>query len=313
MTSTTDTTGHPDVAEIADLTEGLLDSPRSVAVRRHLDSCTSCADVHASLEEIRGLLGAQPEPPRMPDDVARRIDAALAAETLPSAAAPGEDDSHEASVSSATSDAAEAPRVSRETVPMSDRPSGHARSAATGPGRQFRKGPEGRRDGKRLGRRRVAILGAVFTAAALGLGSVLVSSLTDAGGPGSLAHQAAPPDTFSASKLEGQVAALLAKAGGSRTPQSMGINGETGKETGSSPRVLRQPTVPSCVQQGIGRSEAALATQEGTYQGRAALLVVLPDTSNSTRVDAYIVDEACVTHPSAGPAELLLTTSYPRP
>ncbi|MER6558592.1 hypothetical protein ABT300_12750 [Streptomyces sp. NPDC001027] len=314
MTTTTDTTGHPDVAEISDLTEGLLDSDRSTAVRRHLDSCTLCADVHASLEEIRGLLGAQPEPPQMPDDVARRIDAALAAEALLSVAAPGEDDVHEASAS-LTPDA-EATGVSRETAAASGRPSGHARSATTGPGRKPHKGRESRESGtnrKRLGRRQVAVLGAVFTAAALGLGSVLVSSLTDAGSPGTLAHQSASPDTFSTSKLEGQVAALLSKAGVSRTPQSMGINGETGGETDKgSPRVLRQPTVPSCVQQGIGRSDAALATEEGTYQGTAALLVVLPDTSDSTRVDAYIVDKSCVTHPSASPADVLLTTSYPR-
>ncbi|MDX3576490.1 MULTISPECIES: hypothetical protein [unclassified Streptomyces] len=311
MTSTTDTTGHPDVAEISDLTEGLLDPARSAVVRRHLDTCTLCADVHASLEEIRSLLGAQSEPPRMPDDVARRIDAALAAEALPSVAPPGEDDVHEASASLTTD--AEAAAVSRETAAASGRPPGHARSATTGPGRKPHTGREGRANRKRLGRRQVVVLGAVFTAAALGLGSVLVSSLTDAGSPGTLAHQSAPPDTFSTSKLEGRVAALLSKAGGSRTPQSMGIHGETGGETGNgSPRVLRQPTVPSCVQQGIGRSDAALATEEGTYQGTAALLVVLPDTADSTRVDAYIVDKACVTHPSASPADVLLTTSYPR-
>ncbi|MDX3798135.1 hypothetical protein [Streptomyces sp. AK04-3B] len=313
MTSTTDTTGHPDVTEISDLTEGLLDPARSSAVRRHLDSCALCSDVHASLEEIQGLLGALPEPPRMPDDVARRIDTALAAEALLSAAPPG-DGADEASAS-VTADT-EAAGVSRETAVASGRPSGHARSATTGPGRKLHKGQEGHRDRKnrkRLGRRQAAVLGAVFTAAALGLGSVLVSSLTDGGSPGVSAHQTAVPDTFSSSKLEGQVAALLAKAGGSRAPQSKGILGETGSETGNgSPRVLRQPTVPSCVQQGIGRNDTALATEEGTYQGTAALLVVLPDPSDSARVDAYIVDKACVTHPSASPADVLLTTSYPR-
>ncbi|MEH0545480.1 hypothetical protein QA802_21125 [Streptomyces sp. B21-105] len=298
MTSTRDTTGHPDVAEISDLTEGLLDPARSAAVRRHLDTCTLCADVHDSLEEIRDLLGTQPEPPRMPGAVARRIDAALAAEAL----------------LGATAADAEAASVSRETTTAPGRPAGHARSTTTGPGRKSQKGGSGR---TRLGRRRVAVLGAVFTAAALGLGSVLVSSLTGGGSPGTTAHQTAVPDTFSTSKLEGQVAALLTKAGGSRTPQSKGIQGETGDESGSetgkgSPRVLRQPTLPSCVQQGIGRSEPALATEEGTYQGTPALLVVLPDTSDSTRVDAYVMDRTCVDHASASPADVLLTTTYTR-
>ncbi|MDX5562805.1 hypothetical protein PYK79_03695 [Streptomyces sp. ID05-04B] len=316
MTSTKDTTGHPDVAEISDLTEGLLDPARSAAVRRHLNSCALCADVHSSLEEIQGLLGTLPEPPRMPDDVARRIDAALAAEALLSATAPGDhdDDAHEASAS--VTDDAEAAGVSRETPAASGRPSGHAPSATTGPGRKLHKGQEGqsnRRNRKRLGRRRAAVLGAVFTAAMLGLGSVLVSSLTGGGSPGTSAHQTTVPDTFSTSKLEGQVAALLNKAGDSRAPQNKGILGETGSETGNgSPRILRQPTVPSCVQQGIGRSDTALATEVGTYQGRAALLVVLPDTSDRTRVDAYIVDSTCVNHPSTSPADVLLTTSYPR-
>ncbi|GAA3226948.1 hypothetical protein GCM10020256_37830 [Streptomyces thermocoprophilus] len=82
MTSTTDTAGHPDVTEISDFAEGLLPPSRTADLRRHLDACDLCADVHSSLEEIRGLLGTLPGPPKMPDDVAQRIDAALAAEAL---------------------------------------------------------------------------------------------------------------------------------------------------------------------------------------------------------------------------------------
>lgn len=88
MTSTTDMAGHPDVAEISDLSEGILPPPRSADVRRHLDDCELCADVYASLEEIRDLLGTLPGPPRMPADVAGRIDAALAAEALLNATEP---------------------------------------------------------------------------------------------------------------------------------------------------------------------------------------------------------------------------------
>lgn len=60
MTSTADTEQHPDVSEISDLTDGLLSPSRTAEVREHLDSCALCADVHASLEEIRGLLGTLP-------------------------------------------------------------------------------------------------------------------------------------------------------------------------------------------------------------------------------------------------------------
>ncbi|MFD4986053.1 hypothetical protein [Streptomyces sp. NPDC058374] len=82
MTDATGDAGHPDVAEISDLAEGLLDPSRSGELRSHLDSCALCADVRSSLEEIRGLLGTLPGPSRMPADVAGRIDAALAAEAL---------------------------------------------------------------------------------------------------------------------------------------------------------------------------------------------------------------------------------------
>ena len=87
-TDKADTAQHPDVSEISDLTEGLLSPSRSATVRRHLDGCTLCADVRSSLEEIRGLLGTLPGPPRMPAEIAGRIDAALAAEALLDATAP---------------------------------------------------------------------------------------------------------------------------------------------------------------------------------------------------------------------------------
>ncbi|MFI5797111.1 anti-sigma factor family protein [Streptomyces sp. NPDC051677] len=298
MTSKTDTTGHPDVAEISDLTEGLLAPSRSADVRRHLDTCELCADVHASLEEIRGLLGTLPGPPRMPDDVAHRIDAALAAEALLNAAPSENEDARESSAVAADGDV-DALHVSRETTTAADRPAGHARATTTGPGRK---------DRKRAGRRKVAVLGAVFTAAALGLGSVLVSSLTGSG-PGNTAHQSTGPDTFSASKLESQVTDLLAEASSSRSSQGVKANGQSSPQN----RTFLQPAaVPPCVQRGIGRSDEALAVKDGRYQGTDALLVVLSDTSDSTRVHAYIMDKTCVKHPSSSPAKVLLRNSYTR-
>lgn len=190
MTSTTDTAGHPDVAEISDLTEGLLPPSRTADVRRHLDVCVLCTDVYDSLEEIRGLLGNLPGPMRMPDDVAGRIDAALAAEALLSATAPGHesrDEDDRASVSRETSVAgvSVSPGEPNAASPL-NRPSGHPH-AATGPGRSRR---------GRGGRRRVAVLGTVFTAAALGLGAILVQSLGD-GSSGTRPQTATQGTTFS--------------------------------------------------------------------------------------------------------------------
>ncbi|MFD3839899.1 anti-sigma factor family protein [Streptomyces sp. NPDC058642] len=286
MTST-DTAGHPDVEEISDLTEGLLPPSRTTDVRRHLDECEFCADVHASLEEIRGLLGTLPGPPRMPDDVASRIDAALAAEALLNATAPDTMDAP------ALTEA----HVSRETSVPTDRPVGRPRSSTTGPGRK---------DRFRDGRRRIAVLGTVFTVAALGLGSVLLSSFND-GKPSDPSTQA---DVFSGKKVETEVSALLAQSSkaSARAPQSFGVN--TVPENNLKNKII--PRVPACVLQGIGRKDDALAAKKGTYEGDPAYLVVMPDTKDTSRVDAYVVDAACETDSSSS-AKVLLTHSYTRP
>ncbi|MFJ7337642.1 anti-sigma factor family protein [Streptomyces sp. NPDC101110] len=309
MTSTTDMAGHPDVAEISDLAEGLLPADRTTDLRRHLDECELCADVYSSLEEIRGLLGTLPGPPRMPAEVAGRIDAALAAEALLNAGGPhtsGPDSSEtpeSVSAPRATPEDDSGVRVSRETT-TADRPAGRPRSSTTGPGRKGR---------PRLGRRRIAVLGTVFTVAALGLGSVLLSSLGDNKPSHDTAgeRKTTAADTFSEGKLQKQVTDLLSqnktKEGGSRTP--LGAATAPGS---NQPRVFREPVVPGCVRDGIGRDDAALATKNGTYQGKKAMLVLLPDASDATRVTAYIVDATCVDHaPSTVTGEVLLERTYP--
>ncbi|MFI9611111.1 anti-sigma factor family protein [Streptomyces sp. NPDC052023] len=301
MTSTTDTAGHPDVTEISDLTEGLLPPSRTADVRRHLDECDLCADVFASLEEIRGMLGTLPGPAPMPADVAERIDAALAAEALLDATAP---DTVNAAAPVEPTRVDDGAHVSRETSTAAARPAGRARTATTGPGRK------GRKPG---GRRRVAVLGAVLSAGALGLASLLVSSLQGDQGTTAQGRKPSAGDTFAAGKLEQQVADLLAKSeksgGSSRTPRD--LEGQSDPRS-DGPRVLTKPTVPvpECVQNGIGRDDDALATENGTYQGTTALLVVMPDTSDPSRVTAYVVDATCVKDSPSASAEVLLKHSY---
>ncbi|MEU6448301.1 hypothetical protein [Streptomyces sp. NPDC046979] len=301
--STTDRAGHPDVAEISDLAEGLLPTTRTTDIRRHLEGCDLCADVYASLEEIQELLGALPEPERMPDDVAERINAALAAEAALDATT-GENTS-----------SADSARVSRETsappsaTAAADRPAGHARPSSTGPGRK---------DRRRGGRRRIAVLGAVAAAAAIGLGSVVVSSLTGGSPSDDTSHgqQSAPADTLSEGKLQDKVTDLLAggqaNESGPRTPRTFGTESENGNETGAENHVFKQPTIPECVEKGIGHDDAVIATEKGVYQGKDVLLVVLPDASNDSRVTAYIVDSSCVRDPAVSKAEILLKHSYAR-
>ncbi|MEV0742773.1 hypothetical protein AB0I51_44235 [Streptomyces sp. NPDC050549] len=305
--------GHPDVAEISDLTEGLLPPSRTTEVRQHLDECELCADVFDSLEEIRGLLGTLPGPPRMPTEIASRIDAALAAEALLGATTP-ETLAAPTLVSASRSVSGEdtATHVSRETSPSADRPSGRAH-AATGPGRK---------DRSRGGRRGRIVLGAVFTAAVLGAGSLFLQSLGDHktsdaahGNPTNAA------DTFSKGKLESEVADLLsaktATSRGAGTGDSWNAASvpDGPKSSAKTPQTLIQPsgTIPNCIRQGINRgNEDVLGAKKGTYNGNAAYLVVLPDASDSTRVTAYVVDAACVSGQTSAPGKVLLTRSYAR-
>ncbi|MEV3966996.1 zf-HC2 domain-containing protein [Streptomyces sp. NPDC050698] len=309
MTSTTDMAGHPDVAEISDFADGLLPPSRTTDLRRHLDECELCADVYASLEEIRGLLGTLPGPPRMPADVAGRIDAALAAEALLNANDPESAESPTSTRDPRPAHDDSGAHVSRETSTPSDRPAGRPRSSSTGPGRKGRTRP---------GRRRIAVLGTVFTVAALGLGSALLSSLGDNKPPHDTAGERKPTsaDTFSEGKLRDHVTDLLAEnktgkktegGGGSRTPF-----GAATAPGDNQRKVFKAVVVPGCVRDGIGRQDEALATEDGTYQGKKAILVLLPDASDATRVTAYIVDATCVDHAASGAVgKVLLERSYP--
>ncbi|MFD9540343.1 hypothetical protein [Streptomyces sp. NPDC060022] len=304
MTSTADTAQHPDIEEISDLTEGLLSPSRTADVRRHIDVCPHCDDIHSSLEEIRSLLGDLPAEEQMPEDVAARIDAALASESLAQAEA---------------SSGATAP-VSRETYEQPaeptvvDRPSGRPRGA-TGPGRR----PARRR-------RRTVILGTAFGAAVVGMGVFLLQTVQPAQNSADRASSAAEGSkrAFSVDTLEGQVHQLLGEAEASRTAEADGTKPSV--DTKSSPQnmspdsatprsPLRTPVVdvPPCVQQGTGRNAPALAVEHGSYQGTAAFLVVLPHATDPSRVQAYVVDAACVGAAPATKGQLLLTHSYTRP
>ncbi|MFH8732510.1 anti-sigma factor family protein [Streptomyces sp. NPDC017964] len=317
MTSTTDTAEHPEIAEISELTEGLLSPSRTQQVREHLNSCELCADVYASLEEIRGTLGTLPGPPHMPADIAGRIDAALAAEALLDTQAPAYTE-HKAE---AEAEAQAAAPVSRETTPETtpadsptapaDRPSGHPH-ATTGPGRGSR---------TRNRRRRGAALGAVFTAASIGLGVLLLQNggSTPTGAPETgTPRQASSALSFSESKLENQVQSLLtekssAPSDSSTSKPSLDIE-QSGPKTPRTNSPMRGKTivVPDCIQRGTGRETPALAMERGDYKGTTAYLVVLPHQSDPAQVSAYVIDATCVKQPSSAPGKLLLTHSYAR-
>ncbi|MFI2350626.1 hypothetical protein ACH492_27015 [Streptomyces sp. NPDC019443] len=298
MTSTADTTQHPDVSEISDLTEGLLTPSRTADVRQHLDGCSLCADVRASLEEIRGLLGTLPGAHRMPADVVGRIDAALAAEALLESTTPEQS----ADVSRETEPAAVPAAQLAETAPA-DRPAGHAR-AATGPGRQTR-------------RRRKVVLGAVLGAAAVGMSVLLLQSFQSATNSSaqkdaSVSSAAGDSHEFSAASLEDRVQALITTSPTQAEPRMEKGPSIDSHSNSNSPKRTPDVAVPPCIQKGTGRTDAPIAAERGQYEGDNAYLVVLPHSTDSEQVQAYVIDAACTNTAPASTGKLLLTNSYPR-
>ncbi|WP_327245400.1 anti-sigma factor family protein [Streptomyces sp. NBC_01320] len=313
MTSTTDTTQHPDVSEISELTEGLLSPSRTAEVSRHVDECALCGDVRSALEEIRGLLGTLPAPEPMPDGVADRIDAALAAE---------------ADVSRETSAAAEqgqeagdqeargleaGNRATQSNV--ADRPSGHP-GAAGGPGR-------------RSVRRRRIVLGTALGAAAVGISVLMLQTYQDSSGAKAADMRGASKaeaSAFSGSPLSQRVHTLLSNVEASppkhpdaeKQAPSVDVQSTPGSEppaTSASDTPLRAPvaSIPACVKLSTGRKTAALAVEKGTYEGTNAFLVVLPHETDAALVQAYVIDASCVRTDPAGKGDLLLTRTYARP
>ncbi|OEJ95424.1 anti-sigma factor family protein [Streptomyces thermolilacinus] len=307
MTSTADTTQHPDVSEISDLAEGILPPSRTADVRRHLDRCELCADVRDSLEEIRGLLGTLPGPPRMPVDVVERIDAALAAEVLLDATAPDDSAvvSRETTREPVTS-AAGGPRskaVDRPVGAPAGRPSG-----STGPGRA----PARRR-------RRSTVISAACGLAAVGLGVLLFQTADLTGDTPTATHvqSASGPDErlFSGAALPDKVRSLLSAPERTEGGTSPRLQSEGASADSPDPMIKRSgPPLPECVTQGVDRGEQPLGAERGEYRGRSAYLVVLPHPRTETQVDVYIVDASCTTaKTSSGPADVLLKESQPRP
>ncbi|MBQ1115252.1 anti-sigma factor family protein [Streptomyces anulatus] len=322
MTSTADTAQHPEVSEISDLTEGLLSPSRAAEVRQHVAECDLCSEVRDSLEEIRDLLGTMPTPEPMPEDIAARIDAALAAEVRPTAPVVDEPvvvSRETTTVEDTTTDRATSESASRSIgAPAPSRPAGRS-SAATGPGRR----PARRR-------RRAVVLGTAFGAAVIGMSVFFLQSIAPSGDSSKTAADSgvsaaeSSAHAYTDGTLESQVQDLLGGGASQESPGAKKV--PPGADTKSSSEAVTPDTegsrsplkapavvVPPCVQQATGRTTPALALDEGTYQGTDAYLVVLPHPGDPSRVQAYVVAASCVDTAPKSIGQLLLTRSYDRP
>ncbi|MGW2837041.1 anti-sigma factor family protein [Streptomyces sp. NPDC001493] len=192
--------------------------------------------------------------------------------------------------------------------------------ASTGPGR------------RRSPRRRRIVLGTVFGAAILGMGTLVFQTAGMTAGAssdnkadsGAMAASAPSEDgagaaassavEFTTATLPEQVRGLLDSAsalqrteGADSPPREAGSSGPPTVD-----RPLRAPSVPACVQRALGRTASALAVETGVYRGADTYLVVLPHPTDSSQVTAYLVDAGCTAADPTGTGSLLFTHAYPR-
>ncbi|MFD9125895.1 anti-sigma factor family protein [Kitasatospora sp. NPDC059571] len=265
--------GHPDVEVLADLAEDLVDPADVPALRAHLTDCPECADTFAALAEVRELLGSFEAPP-MPEDVAHRLDAALA--------------------TAADTPAVRAAAVGPSTAPAPPdaprRPPG--RADATGPGRA-----PGRR-------RRRALFAAIGAAVALGLGALFLPLSPDhpagTSTAASAAHSGAKAGAvqYQDELLAAQARALVRAAGraGTEQPDSLAH-----QQPAAQPRTNPAESVPSattsapaCAAGTTGVTDRSpLAVGPGSYRGSPALALVYPVAGHPDQLDVYLITPDC--------------------
>jgi hypothetical protein len=144
--------GHPDADTLATCREGLLGRRRSARIRAHLARCSRCASLDHELAAVTSLLASAPAP-RIPDELAARLDTVLAAESA--ARARGE------------SPAADAIPATADGIPATTGATTGAADGGSGPAGQAGPRPSRPRSTRPARPRRVTALRAASVTAAL--------------------------------------------------------------------------------------------------------------------------------------------------
>ena len=314
---------HADLETLAAFREELLPRRRARRVAAHLAHCTQCAGLDARLADVPGLLASAPAPP-MPDALAARIEAAIAAEAAGRAvtSVPGTGGTELAAAADGPAGAGTAPPAGVTPAP----------DVADGATRGHRRRPPAR-DRSRLALRIAAAAAAVVVVGGGGYGvSRLFSS-------------PAPPAT--ASRATGSVPGVAPQEHG---PRHLGtaLSGGAGARNGaSSPNpaepgimasgtnylpgrlraqveaalteVNRPAATPSpfsplassriarCVARVTGGKRRPLLVDHARFEGKPATVIVVPaGRPNLARV--VVVGPAC----SATVTDQLASTTLPR-
>ncbi|WP_329496475.1 hypothetical protein [Kitasatospora herbaricolor] len=310
---------HPSIDELADLAEELVEDQDTVeSLRAHLNDCPECSETLAALAEVSELLGTVETAP-MPADVARRIDAALAAEA---------DRADRAA--EATSPAGSAAEPAPATAPPERPAPAHTparsrqepRPAPTAP-------PAGPGRPRRRSRRRV-LLGTAFALAAVTLGALLLrtpapdQAADTAAGAAAASAPSVPAPSFGAPSLGVPSLGGGQRPGGEAPQEQPAIKGGAPvyrEETlaaqarqlvrAAGPAVqpsdgtdLSTRTAPPCAPPGTG---SPLATDRGTFEGVPVDVLVYAEPGNPDQLDVYLVASDCGT----APATVLLHRGVP--
>ncbi len=253
--------------------------------------------------DVRALLGTlRAEDVPMPDDVVRRINAAVVAErvasTLPDSPA---------ALVDAEDGAGQAARTGQ---------AGHGGTVTVLPTAEQRRGPSYAGLTKLL-----AVAAAVVVV--VGIGSVLVkgtgglSADSTSGGAASTAPEAAGGAAvnasgldYSAKTLSAQVDALVQgkvatraatgqSSGQTATPATPSPQTSTTSDTGTNAYSLAdRNTLAVCVNSLTGGAAATpVAVDQGSYDGKPAEIVVLPTEGDTTSLDVWVVAPGCGTGP----------------
>jgi hypothetical protein len=299
---------HPDTEALAEYRAGLIGGLRRRRLAAHLAGCAQCASVGERLDAVGSVLASVPVP-AVPDEVQRRITAALAAEAT------------------ARQDAADQDAAPSAGPRRHRRPSGaQGTPGAPGPGRRHARRP----------RRFRPVMTLVPVAACLLLAGFgyLLSNIGGSSGPGGAVSAASAPSATSApaaraaegSGAAGSVpresapAAGLEPANGTRAEFVVIASGTKYQRATLGEQVRHQMTVrtasPSAAGQpgasggfapsqslvgcvlGLTRNEPPSFVDRATYQGKPAYVIAVPDR-------AWVVGLGCT---ASNPAQI---TSIP--
>jgi Putative zinc-finger len=272
---------HLDVDLLADLQEGLLDPERAAVATAHLAGCPDCRATRDALDGVRDLLrGDAGEVEAAPEDVVRRLDAALATASRPLTAS--------ATVTPLTSSVRQPWRTHLLQAAAifvlvalvgglgygGLRALNHRGSAASDTAASASGGNRGT-EKSAAGAYKITSSGRDYTQASLRAAVPELLAGTMGAHSGSTEAGTSPPSPAASAPSDS-------------------VSGSTPSPLAANPQRLRNGVALSaCVANLAGGPVTPLAVDVGRFEGKPATIIVLPDPDDPSFVDVYAVSPDC--------------------